>query len=192
MLLRASLTDIVDRNENGIWQGFEDFFAIDSPEFDQDGDGYTNLEESLAFTNPNDTDDSPVEWLVTSRDYNDARSIIVAGNILPYYAYALGELSLSIDLNSTIDDWQWLPANTDWGCELLESSQQLYCATISATEFSLFENEPNKPGTVDLSYTINIGNLEWVGDYNSEMPSQLKAHWTSSSGLKVVDSMTFR
>ncbi|MGL6261886.1 hypothetical protein [Vibrio sp. WXL210] len=191
MLLNANLTDIVDRNENGIWQGFEDFFAIDSPEFDQDGDGYSNLEESLAFTNPNDTDDSPVEWLVTSRDYPDDRIINVDGTISPYYAYALDDLSLTIDLNSSIDDWQWQSANSDWGCELVENKQQLHCATIPATEFSLFENEPKAPGSVDLSYRINIGILEWVGEYNTEKPRQFEAHWTSTSGLKVVDSTTF-
>jgi len=86
---------VVDVNSNGVSDVWEAMYGeLTEPNVDSDGDGFTNLEEARAGTNPSDADDAPKMSAVAFSEADEILSEIRTAAGIRYQLY------LSMDLAS--------------------------------------------------------------------------------------------
>lgn len=160
-LVYPQLMDVSDSDGDGMWDGYENFYgldaSIDDSMEDPDGDGFTNLDEFLAFTSPNNPTDYPIVDLSLEVEAYVASAVKLTGQVNGFIHSHMGSLDIEVTLSEGYGTWRYEPVE---GLDCVLESQTLFrCTDVPYDAFTQFPN-------FDIAGLLDLGTLEL--QYDSE------------------------
>lgn len=162
MTVTPELLDFNDSDGDKMWDGYERYYGLDpfadDANEDLDYDGYSNLTEQLAETDPNSSFSKPIGYIGVSHTPAYVRGdvgmslkidVSITGGFDSRYAEVVDTFSIVADLPENVGEWQ---LKSDLGC-VITNSNQVQCGNLLAQDF-LIDTEGNSTEKPLLELTL--------------------------------------